>query len=266
MSASQVNASEVFRYDFAGNDTLHYAVSIDSDLQFHELGSLAELLKIDKIKHNIEMDVDLSRVSSGPDGNAIVRLVFKRISMIMIAGDSVFVDNGENWGVVKPGSRYDIEITPRGYLVRLVSKDTTGSRQVLQMVQRFFPVMPEAAIDSGYTWADSVNFDIELPNQPLQTIFTGISYSYNGNDLNTESGLYKFDYKASGKSEGEDQIDLAGEGSIDFNNGEERLQENSGQFALSADVSLAIFGLPAGMGTTPVDIDSKIKIHLNDDK
>ena len=40
--------------------------------------------------------------------------------------------------------------------------------------------------------------------------------------------------------------------------------ENNGQFGLDAEVSLTMFGLPAGMGSTPVNIDSRIKIKLSD--
>jgi hypothetical protein len=209
------------------------------------------------------MNVDLIGTAVKSNGNFQIKVLFKRISMIMIAGDSVYIDNGENWGAVKPGSAYEIELTPRGQYVGVNSGDTVGARQVVQMVQRFFPVMPDKSIDPNYSWSDSVSFEIELPNQPPVMIFTNMTYGYTGLDSDDNQGHANFIYDATGNSNSEDQITLTGNGDLTFDNRRGRVVDNNGQFVLDAEVSLSMFGLPAGMGATPVNIDSQIKIKLN---
>jgi hypothetical protein len=261
--AQSLQAKDLFRYNYAKGDTLSYAISIISDLRFNELGNLAALLNIEKIMHNVEMDVDLIGKAVKSNGNFQIKVLFKRISMVMIAGDSVYVDNGENWGAIKPGSAYEIELTSRGRYVGVNSGDTVGARQVVQMVQRFFPVMPDKSIDPNYSWSDSVSFEVELPNQPPAMIFTNMTYDYTGSVVDNNQGHANFNYDATGNSNSEDQITLAGNGDLTFDNKRGRVVDNNGQFVLDAEVNLSMFGLPAGMGSTPVNIDSQIKIKLN---
>ena len=260
---SSAYAGETFRYKYKPNELLSYAVTIDSDLEIHELGSLAQMLNLDKIKHNVNIQIDLMIKSVNGDGSAALKAVFRQISIVMIAGDSVFTDNGEKWGALKPGSAYEYTVSSRGEIISFSGSDSAAARQGKEMIQRFFPVFPEKAIDTDFQWIDSLIFEIEMPGEMPSKVLAQMNYTYVGELTKTN---HQFKFATKGASSGEESIQLSGDGLINFDNSTGRLQENSGDFIIDANVNLAAFGLPSGLGSVPVNIKSKIDIKLNDTK
>ncbi len=260
---SAAYAGETFRYKYKVNEILPYTITIDSYLEIHELGSLAELLNLDKMKHNVNIQVDLITKSVGSDGLATIEAVFRKISIVIVAGDSAFTDNGEKWGALKPGSSYDYTVSPRGKIVAFTGGDSVAARQGKEMIQRFFPVLPEKAIGTQYKWTDSLNYEIEMPGEMPSEILARMNYTYVDKE---NKNSHKFIFSADGASSGEENIRLTGEGFFYLENSAGRLLENTGDFVIDADVNLAAFGLPSGLGSVPVNIKSKIDIKLNDTK
>jgi len=260
---SSVYAGEIFRYKYKVNEILPYTITIDSDLEIHELGSLAQLLNLDKVKHNVNIQIDLMTTSINNEGLATIKAVFRHISIVMIAGDSVFTDNGEKWGALKPGSSYEYIVSRRGEIITFSGSDSVAARQGKEMIQRFFPVFPEKSIDADYQWTDSLNYEIEMPGEMPAEILARMNYTYIGKEMEKS---HKFIFSADGASSGESNIRLSGEGSFNFENSPGRLLENSGNFVIDAEVNLAAFGLPSALGSVPVNIKSKIDIKLNDTK
>jgi len=260
---SSVYAGETFRYKYKADEILPYTITIDSDLEIRELGSLAQLLNLDKMKHNANIKIDLMIKSINKEGLTTIRAVFRHISIVMIAGDSVFTDNGDSWGALKPGSSYEYTVSPRGEIIAFAGSDSAAARQGKDMIQRFFPVFPEQAIDPDYQWTDSLNYEIEMPGETPSEILARMIYTYIGKE---NKNIHIFIFSANGASSGEESIRLSGEGRFNFENSSGRLLENSGDFVIDADVNLAAFGLPSGLGSVPVNIKSKIDIKLNDTK
>ncbi len=258
-ATSRSLAGEVFRYKFE-RDTLHYNLSILSNLQFTQLQSLAELLDIDSLKNVFDMDIDMvAKPGKGKNGS-IVKLRFNRISSVTIVGDSVISDDNVGWGRVKPGSEFLLLISDRGE-IRLMNKiNIKAGRQVVDMIQRFMPVFPEKPISEKYGWPDTVSFDIELPQQETRQIETIVNYTYSGDDPTT--GMEKFDYLLNNSSSDSSQIYLAGYGKLEFDSDEGFIEYNEGDITIDTEISLSVFGLPEMLGTTPLHIDSKIKLNL----
>lgn len=258
--SSVASAGTKFRYNYQEGTTLRYQVMINSKIKFEQLGSLAQLLNLDNVSNNVEMYVDLNVITVGSEGTALVNVEFSKISMVTVAGDSVFTDNGSNWGAIKPGSMYSIEINKNGEIMNDDQIDSLGGRQAVQLVQRFFPQFPDSEIEPGYEWSDSLDFDLQMPGEKTTEIQSQMSYLY----VNKIVGNgYQFDYQASGKSHDARKIDLQGDGNINFDNKEGQLDENSGNFQIDALLELSSLGFPQGLGTIPVHIDSNIEIKLN---
>ena len=260
LTASPASAGTAFRYDYKENKTLHYKVMINSKIKFEELGSLAQLLNLDNVANNVEMLVDLNVITAGSTGTALINVEFKKISMVTVAGDSVFTDNGSNWGAIKPGSLYSIEVNRYGEIMNDEQIDSLGGKQAVQLVQRFFPQFPDSEIEPGYEWSDSLDFDLQMPGDKPTEIQSQMTYLYVNKEL--DNG-YRFDYEASGVSHDIRKIDLSGDGHINFDNKEGRLKENSGNFKIDAQLELSSLGFPQGLGTIPVHIESTIEIKLN---
>ncbi|MCP4584032.1 MAG: hypothetical protein GY839_20665 [candidate division Zixibacteria bacterium] len=260
---SIASAGESFKYKFEPDEVLAYAITIDSDLEIRELGSLAQLLSLDRIKHNVEIEVDLLIESVSSDGEATIRAIFRRISMITVAGDSAYVDDGSSWGAIKPGSEYNYIVSPRGKIIDFFGPDSVAARQATQMIERFFPVFPNEPIDSNYSWSDSIGFELEFPGEQPSEIIAQMTYMYAGKKA---GGNHHFDFEATGSTNDSRNVQLSGEGIIIFDNRIGQLLENSGDFVIDAEISLAAFGLPSGLGTVPINIMSKIDIKLSDGK
>ncbi len=258
-------AGELFRYDFSRNDALSYKISINSKIEFSELGGLAQLLNINKINHNVYIDTDLEVESIDSDGNALIKAVFRKISMIAIIGDSVFTDDGSNWGALKTGSEYKFTMAPNGEIIDAYGQDSLMTRQGGQLLQRFFPVFPENAVEPGHTWSDSLNFEVEMSgNQPVE-VLSQIAYYYIGNENGGDSSWHYFEFSINGSSLNQKSIVLSGEGFFYFDINRGKIIENSGDLAIDALLDLAAFGLPAGLGSgVPASIQSEIEIKLND--
>jgi hypothetical protein len=88
-----------------------------------------------------------------------------------------------------------------------------------------------------------------------------MSYLYFGKE---ESAVHNFEYSADGSTHDNRKVQLAGNGIIIFDNQAGKQIENSGDIVIDAEISLAAFGLPSGLGTVPVNIKSKIDIKLSD--
>ena len=263
-SGSRVYAGELFRYDFNQDDTLHYNLVIESDLQFPELGNLAQLLNLETIKNNFDMAVELAVKSFHKDEGALFDAIFTSINSVTILGDSAYVDRSSGWGKVRPGSKYEIFMTPRGEMELMSRSKIVAGKQVVDMMQRFMPIYPQQAIEVNHNWSDTLGFDLELPNQPMQSISTVISYSYAGKD--DDSKLHRFGYQIYNVLDDSEMVKLNGNGQMQFDNSEGRLISNVGFITIDAEISLAAFGLPEALGTTSVHIDSQIKLEFIDDK
>lgn len=260
---SAASAQNKFRYEFKENTMLHYIMMVNSNIKFEELGSLAQLLNLDNVTNNVEMYVDINVISVGSSGTALVKVNFRKISMVTVAGDSVFTDDGSNWGAIKPGSVYDVEISKYGQILGGAQIDSAGGRQAIQLVQRFFPQFPEQEIDFGHEWSDSLNFELQMPGESATEIQSQMTYLYVSKE---PDGSYRFDYEASGSSQDAHQIALKGCGNVIFDNNGGRLSENNGGFNIDAQLNLASLGFPSGLGFIPVHIESTIEIKLKNEE
>jgi len=260
---STSTAEELFRYSFSENDTLNYSIDITSKIKFGEFESLARLLNIDNFTHSVNMDVALMTESLHSDNSAIVKAVFRKISLVIIAGDSVFTDDGSNWGAVKPGSEYKFEITPKGEITDFNGPDSITARQGIQMIQRFFPVFPEDAVSEGYRWNDSVSFEIGMPeNEPVEML-SQMTYLYDGKGSYNDMSVHNFKFTANGVS-GDSSVELSGEGLFNFNKAHGRIVNNSADFLINANVDPSVFGLPVKIESgIPISLESKVEIKLN---
>jgi len=256
-------ADELFRYSFSENDTLNYSIDITSKIKFGEFESLARLLNIDNFTHSVNMDVALMTESLHSNNNAIVKAVFRKISLVIIAGDSVFTDDGSSWGAVKPGSEYKFEITPKGEITDFNGPDSITARQGIQMIQRFFPVFPEDAVSEGYRWNDSVSFEIGMPeNEPVEML-SQMMYLYDGKGSYNDMSVHNFKFTANGVS-GDSSVELSGEGLFNFNKAHGRIVNNSADFLINANVDPSVFGLPVKIESgIPISLESKVEIKLN---
>lgn len=263
-SASQIRAGEVFRYRFEKGDSLDYRIIIKSDLTFPELGNLVQLVNLDRLTHEVELDVSLVAVSFIPGDKAVIKVVFSRISSVTVAGDSAYVDQRSDWGKIKTGSEYIVGVSDRGEIKYLGRSDSVRAGQVIQTMQRFFPVFPRESIELYHSWRDSVNFELEMPDQVPEEILSSMLYTYYG--LSDGSGSAEFGFRAEGRSLEPGTIRLNGDGVIGFDNRQGKLLANDGDFVIDADVNLSVFGLPAALGTTRVHIESEIELELNGDE
>ncbi|MCD6161800.1 MAG: hypothetical protein J7K40_05230 [candidate division Zixibacteria bacterium] len=260
------DADEKFRYNFTENDTSNYTIKIDSRIEFTEHKSLAQLFNIDNITHNIIIKIELITESVMPDKNAKIKAVFRKISAVMIAGDSVFVDDGSNWGAAKPGSEYVFIITPRGEIVDFFGKDTTAAQQGALTTKLFFPTYPDDAINEGYNWDDSLSFKFEMQKNKLTEIQSQFEYLYNSKGIGEYDNYYHFSFTIDGLST-DKLISLNGGGEFYTDNANKRIIKNSGDFDIDAFLSLSAFGFPEGIGNDiPVNIQSKIEIELDEDR
>jgi len=255
-------AGEILRYNFPVGQTLPYTVSVNSDLKLVDLGDLAKLLNITKIKHNVEMDADLTATSIARNGHYILRVAVTRVSMVMIIGDSILTDNGEKWGGVKPGTVYEIEITDRGQIVGL-NRNTQKLPQIIQVMQKLFPIMPETAISPGYQWTDASSFEAEFIPKTPQAINSSIDYMFSGLSENYQNSC-DINYRATGASSTVNNFSFNGDGLLTFNKAKGQLTRNFGKFAIDARIDFSVLNMPANWGSTPVHIDSDIKVKLKD--
>ena len=85
-----------------------------------------------------------------------------------------------------------------------------------------------------------------------------MNYSYNENDIN--QGGHKFNYILDNVTSESSSIYLNGDGVLNFSTAEGELFSNSGDVTIDSEISLSMFGLPEALGTTPVHIDSKVKL------
>jgi hypothetical protein len=127
--AVQPAASETFRYQFNQGDSLPFVLSMDSKLSFKNLGSLAQLLNLEEITHSAYLGGEMYVTEADPDDGASLDVEFQQVSIVMVAGDSVYTDNGSSWGAIGPGSRYGFDISEIGEMTDFYGPDTLIARQ-----------------------------------------------------------------------------------------------------------------------------------------
>ena len=266
LTADSIRA-ETFRYRFSQGDSLPFGVSINSKLSFRNLGSLAQLLNLEEITHSAYLGGEMYVTEADPDGGASLDVEFQKVSIIMVAGDSVYTDNGSSWGAIAPGSRYGFDISDLGEMTDFFGPDTMIARQGSEIFQRFFPVFPADDIETGYQWQDSLQFALQLQGMEPISIFAQISYSYAGPESANGSQYQRIEYIISGSSFDKSDLQLDGDGYLYFDQAAAYVRYNSADIDMSALIDLAVFGLPAGMGRgTPVEIKSAIELKLGDEQ
>ena len=264
LSGPSLEAGETFRYRYGAGDTISYSITIDSIVKLRKPNELAAMLGLENARNLVNVDIDLVVESVSKDGRASMQGIVKRANMQTIVGMNVYTEDGSSMGGMKPGTRYKFEVTPQGEISRFVGGDSITASQGQQLIQRFFPVFPAAAIDIGYVWSDSQAFSLELPGRGPTQINSVVTYKYSGlQDLSEEASggnLPKFTFDAEGNSETE-PISLSGSGDVLFDRRAGRVVKNSGEFGINADMDLAAFGVPQDMSQRiPVHIQSKIEI------
>ena len=258
------SAAEKFRYKFSLGDTLDYAVGINSDIKFPGQGGFTAMLGLDNLIHSADLDIELAVDSTAGDGDMLVKMLFKKVSIVIIAGDSVFTDNGAGWGGLRQGDFFRFIISPRGKINCLPGPDSTASRRAAEMLQRFFPLYPEAPIDTGYTWNDSVTFGLEMPGGKQTEIQSQIDYHYAGNVVSKDA--MHLDFSVAGSS-GDSTVDFSGRGDYYFDNINGYVTENAGKYSIRAEIPLSALGFPQGIkGGISADIKSDMRIKLTDER
>jgi hypothetical protein len=191
-------ASETFRYQFNQGDSLPFSLTLDSKMNFKNLGNLAQLLNLEDITHNAYIGGEMYVTEADPDDGASLDVEFQQVSIVMVAGDSVYTDNGSSWGAIGPGSRYGFDISELGEMTDFYGPDTLIARQGSEIFQRFFPVFPQEDIGIGYQWQDSLQFDLQLQGIEPISIFAEIDYSYMGPESVNGKQYQRFEYEISG--------------------------------------------------------------------
>lgn len=267
VAITTAEATEKFRYKFAKGDSIDYSISIDSRFYFPELGGLASLLNLEGTSQNIEIMTELAIDSVDVDGRASVRAVFRNISMVAVAGDSVFTDDGSSWGAINPGSEYNLIIDPDGEIIDAIGPDSVAVRQGVELMQRLFTVFPDVAIEEGYRWSDSLTFDVEVAQGKSVEISCQITYIYVGKDSDLGGIRHRFDYTVGGVSDDGGDLRLTGDGFFYFDENGGRITENSGAYNIDALIGLAAFGLPQGFGNgIRVNIKSDVLIKSTNER
>jgi len=257
-------ADELFRYNFSENDTLNYSINIVSKIKFGEFENLARLLNIDNMTHSLNMDVVLVTESIFSDNSAVVKAVFRKISLVIITGDKVSTDDGSNWGSIKPGSEYSFVITPEGEITDFYGPDTIMTRQGIQMIQRFFPVFPESAVSEGFSWNDSVILEIEMPGKEPVEILSQMTYLYDGKGSYENIDVHNFEFTSNGIA-ADSSVELSGQGLFNFNKVRGRIVNNSADFLINASVDPSAFGFPVKIKSgIPINLESKVEVRLYD--
>jgi len=255
--------AETFRYQFAQGDSLPFELSLNSQLSFKNLGSLAQLLNMEGLSHNAYLGGEMYITEAEPEVGASIDVEFQNVSIVMIAGDSVYIDNGSSWGAIRPGSRYGFDISELGEITDFYGPDTLIANQGSRIFQRFFPVFPVEDIGIGYQWQDSLQFDLQLRGMEPITIFARIDYTFAGSDSIGYNICQRFDFTISGSSFDKSDLQLSGNGFFYFDRAAGYVRQNNARLEISALVDLAAFGMPAGLGRgAPVEIDSELKLRL----
>jgi hypothetical protein len=252
-----------FRYKFDENDTLRYNFVMTSKIKIKqaEYENLARLFNLNNIAHNVEADMTLAPVESGSK-KTTVKGKIDRLSSVTLAGDSIYINEGSNWGSLKPGSEYLFDITSRGEIIDFYEADSSIRKQGMLLIQRFFPVFPEENIETGFEWNDSLAFSLVLPEGEEEELQSQIVYRYSG-----RAGKYdKFLFDISGQSD-DTLIQLSGRGYFFFDNVSGKSVITSGFFDINTEVDLAALGLPSGLGKgIPVNLKSELAIKLKNGK
>ena len=263
---SVCTAGESFKYNFEKNDTILYIFKMNSRLKLLEYESLARLFNLENINHNVNINIDLITESIDSDNNTTIKAIMRKVSAVLIAGDSVYLDDGTNWGAVKPGSEYSFVITPKGEIIDFTGPDSTITKQGVQTIQRFFPIFPSKSIDTGYSWVDSLSFELVFPDGKPAEIRSQLMYRYDGIKVETDNNIHQFGFQVDGLSD-DSTGQFSGEGSFYFNKKQGRIVKNSGNYNINANIDLAAFGLPKGLGSdVPVNIKSEIITEINNDR
>lgn len=259
-------AGEKFRYIFSENDTLDYTIKINSRIEFKEHKSLAQLFNLDNMTHDVNIKIELITESVTADKNASIKAIFRQISSVMIAGDSVFIDDGSKWGALKPGSEYVFIITPRGEIIDFYGEDTTVARQGMKTIKLFFPTFPKDAINENYSWDDSLNFEFQTQKNKLTEIHSQIAYVYKGIGADNFNNSYHFGFTADGISS-DKLVSINGDAEFYINKTNSWIIQSSGDFNIDALLSLSDFGFSEGIGSNiPINIQSKLEIEPDENR
>jgi len=193
-----------------------------------------------------------------------MKATFRRASLVLIAGDSVYTDNGEGWGIYKPGSEYSFMITTAGELYDFLGPDSLLSAQNADMMQRFFPLLPANSIEDGHIWDETMKFDLLLTGRPPVEVTALIRYVYRGRADSDRQDTFRFDYNVEGMA-ADSSAHLAGSGSILFDNRRGLQLENTGDFIINAVLDVSMFGIPIKIKSgVPVEINSRIRINFDE--
>jgi hypothetical protein len=259
--ASPASGGQIFRYRFAAAETLRYRFTLDSQLKLLEYQNLARMFNIDKLRHNVQIDLELIPMGN-ESGKVSVTATIDRVSSVLIAGDSVYVNDGSTWGELQPGSRYHFKITPRGEISDFQGPDTAMSEQEIQLIQQFFPVFPDKGITEEASWSDSSSLIFVKPDgQPVQ--LGAYRYDrYIGAEAKSKADIHDFKFRINGIAD-DSTITLGGEGDFVFDNGRGRLIETSAFLNTETAIDPAAFGLPSGLGSgVPVEIKSNLTVMI----
>jgi hypothetical protein len=258
MLLTQSALAEKFRYNYTQDDTLNYSLSADGQLDLSKVAAMAAMLQLSNLSENIFLNTELSAISVTKDGDAAIRAVNKKLSVVMIKNDSLRKVDNADLGYLKPGTTFNFKINPEGKITPVSGKGGYTDKSILGIWQTLLPAFPSQSIESGHRWVDSASYQAGYSGTTPVNVVCQINYTYIGAD--------RFDYIIEGKSPQNASLHLAGNGYFTFDKKRGRLITNTCDLELKGFIDVTQFGLPKDLAANlPLAIKAQVIFKLLDE-